>query len=600
MPGRLQKLSIVACTVVAWSASAGTIETLDHQKLEGRITLTENGGLSIVSAEGLRQEISLEQVRVARFQNSRFDSDALPKGWRAEEIGDVLGSSFEQDRTLTLKVSGKMPTDSKSQTAHYAFRLLRGDGGISTRIESIHLSGVSLAGLMLRENLDLAGGFALLGVTAEKQLRLTWREGGWKEMNKLDLGPVTLPIWLRLARNQDKDLVIAWRSKDGLAWERAGQAKLSVKTEPFPSNSTHYKPRLWVGAAITGPGSDAVSTVRFDHYSITGKGLMGEYYASDDFTNPKFARLDTKLDMNWDHTSPAADIAPEHFSARWIGHLEPRFSEPYRFCLDAPEGTRLWLNGEELSRVAWSGKPSAGLGNERMLRAGEKCDLRVEFKKGEKGGRLRLGWSSPSQTLEVIPAHQLSYLFNSQTPEEEKATAPLLTKGIWLRNGSFLAGEIISSDGSSSQVNFAGQKEFNIFNQKITRVIFRSSRRAIPFEVAAGHTGLFLQNGDFLESEFEGLKQKTLRMTSLLFGRRTFNLEHPEVVALVLNSPAAETDGLQLKLLDGSVLKAKSFAAAPGQWIVHDELLGSISIPEKEIVELRNTRSTVTADRAKQ
>ena len=511
----------------------------------------------------------------------------------------MLGSSFEQDRTLTLKVSGKMPTDSKSQTAHYAFRLLRGDGGISTRIESVSLSGASLAGLMLRENLDLAGGFALLGVTAEKQLKLAWREGGWKEMNKLDLGRVTLPIWLRLARNQDKDLVIAWRSKDGLVWERAGLAKLSVKTEPFPSNSTHYKPRLWVGAAITGPGKRFREhrTLRplLDH----GQRPHGEYYASDDFTSPKFARLDTKLDMNWDHTSPAADIPPEHFSARWIGHLEPKFSEPYRFCLDAPEGTRLWLNGEELPRVAWSSKPSAGLGNERMLRAGEKCDLRVEFKKGEKGGRLRLGWSSPSQTLEVIPAHQLSYVFNSQTPRKKRSR-----RHCWRKE--FGCAMAVSWPGDhllrriSSQVNFSGQKEFNIFNQKITRVIFRSSRRAIPFEVAAGHTGLFLQNGDFLESEFEGLKQKTLRMTSLLFGRRTFNLEHPEVLALVLNSPAAESDGLQLKLLDGSVLKAKSFTSAPGQWIVRDGLLGSISIPEKEIVELRNTRSTATADRAQQ
>ena len=175
------------------------------KNLKAKSRSPRTADLAILLADGRRQEIPLEQIRVARFRNSRFDSDALPKGWRAEEIGDVTGSSAEQDGALTLKVSGSKPKDSKSQTAHYAFRLLRGDGGISTRIESANLTGASLAGLMLRENLELPGGFVLLGVTPEKQLRLTWREGGWKEQNKLDLGPVRFPLWIRLARNQDKD-----------------------------------------------------------------------------------------------------------------------------------------------------------------------------------------------------------------------------------------------------------------------------------------------------------------------------------------------------------------------------------------------------------
>src|ERR1051325_11857764 len=106
MPSRLSYPSFIASAAVAWSAAAGSIETIDHQKLEGRITLAENGGLSIVSVDGHQQEIPLSQVRIARFRNSRLDLDALPKGWRSEEIGDVLGSSAEEDGALTLKVAG--------------------------------------------------------------------------------------------------------------------------------------------------------------------------------------------------------------------------------------------------------------------------------------------------------------------------------------------------------------------------------------------------------------------------------------------------------------------------------------------------------------
>src|SRR3982751_1594819 len=112
----IRMVSAVAAASLAWSAGAGTIETLDHQKLEGKITLAQNGGLAILSADGRRKEIPLEQIRVARFRNSRFDSDSLPKGWRAEEIGDVTGSSAEENGALTLKVSGSKPKDTKSQT----------------------------------------------------------------------------------------------------------------------------------------------------------------------------------------------------------------------------------------------------------------------------------------------------------------------------------------------------------------------------------------------------------------------------------------------------------------------------------------------------
>jgi hypothetical protein len=252
------------------------------------------------------------------------------------------------------------------------------------------------------------------------------------------------------------------------------------------------------------------------------------------------------------------------------------------------------VNGEEVPSNPWASKVKAEDIPQLALRAGEKCEVRVEFKKGEKGGRLRLGWSSKSQSFEVIPAHQLSYLFNPKTPDEESVTTPVLSKGIWLRNGSFLAGDFVSSDGSSSQVNFAGQTGFNLFNQKIAKVLFRNSRRPIRFELAAGHTGVFLQNGDFLASEFDGLKGKSLQVTSVLFGRRTFNLENPEVLALVLNSPSPEPQGLQLKLLDGSVLNVASVAIAQEQWVVREGLLGRLTIPETEIAELKNTRFNVT------
>ncbi|MDB6033262.1 MAG: Na-Ca exchanger/integrin-beta4 [Verrucomicrobiales bacterium] len=597
---RVQMAVCWGCAVVLRTSvlcsHAGTLETLDHQKFEGAVSLTEDGRLDIAMEDGQRKQFPLDAVSVARLQTARFDSDSLPKGWHAEDIGEVRGSTAEWDNQLSVKVSGKTAKDSKSQAVHYAFRIVRGDGGIVGKLDAADNQGKSVAGVMLRENLEPSGGFVLLGVTADKKIQLTWRETAGATVKAEEFGRAEFPLWLKLARNQDKDkIVIGWRSEDGVHWQRAGQAKLSTRIEPWPPGAVHKKPLLYVGTAVTGPGEALSSTAKFGAYVVSAKGLLGEYYADDNFKELKFTRAETKLEMNWDHKSPAPEISPERFSARWTGQVEPRYSERFRIYVDGNEETQIWLNGEKLRRVSRTAKPAEASGNEVSFEAGRKYDIRIDFKKGEKPSPMRLGWSSASQAFEWIPAHQLSYTYSSKSPNEESIASALVPKGIWLRNGSFLAGDLISSDGSSSLIKFGHVKELAVFNQKIAYVLFRSCRRAMPLEAIGNKTGLLLSNGDFLESELEGLKERKLRLTSVLFGQRSFSLDQPEPLALVLNKTMPDDTTSEIALLNGSILRAKSLRKNGNKWLVNDSALGQMDIPEDEIVEIRNKRSLVAS-----
>jgi hypothetical protein len=390
-------------------------------------------------------------------------------------------------------------------------------------------------------------------------------------------------------------VVIGWRSTDGIHWERAGQAKLNTQVEPWPPGTPNKKPRVYAGVAITGPGGEDSSSATFGAYIVSAKGLLGEYYADENFKELKFTRPETKLEMNWDHKSPSPEISPERFSARWTGQVEPRYSEAYRIYVDGNEDTRIWLDGKEVRRVSRNAKPNEAFGNEMTLEAGRKYDIRIDFKKGQKPSPLRVGWSSPKQKFEWLPAHQLSYVYSSSSPDEETIVTTLIPRGIWLRNGAFLAGELISSDGSASHIKLGGETDLTVFNQKIAYVLFRTCRRAIPIETLGSKTGLLLSNGDFLESEFESLKDRRLRLTSVLFGQKSFQLDQPEPLALMLNKSMPDDTSLEVALLDGSILKAKTLHNNGRQWLVNDSALGPLAIPQNQVVEIRHTGAVVAS-----
>lgn len=72
----------------------------------------------------------------------------------------------------------------------------------------------------------------------------------------------------------------------------------------------------------------------------TGSGVIATYFDNVNFTGATVTRTDATVNFDWAGGSPASAIAPDTFSARWVGEVEARYSETYTFATTTDDGVR--------------------------------------------------------------------------------------------------------------------------------------------------------------------------------------------------------------------------------------------------------------------
>jgi len=573
----------------ALNVSAGIVETMERATYEGEIRWSDNGNFSVQTSNGVVHHLTLDQLLWARLDSSLTLKEPLPRGWSAENIHRVQGSSGEKDGIFTLEARGGEIRDNKHQAVHFMHRVLRADGEMVACVQSVSGSAPCLAGVMMRENLESSGGVALLGVTPQKTLHLEIQQHGWHTLQRQNLGPVTLPVWLKLVRHEMTKRLTAWRSKDGMHWQEVGQGTLGCRVEPFPENTDHWRPKLHAGLAITGTGNDETASASFSRVVLTAYGLLGEYFADSRFQKRVFSRPDDKIEFWWGEDSPSPEMEPDHFGVRWTGQLQSRYSEDYRFLLDADNDGWLWLDDQEVMTARFN---KEGEAKAIPLTAGRKYALRLEFKEGAGTASVRLGWVSQLQPAGVISASHLACALDATSPEEEAletATNAMASKGIWLRHGSRIAGAVKSADETAMRLAFAGRDDFSIPMPQVARVIFQNLRRNEWLAEINDQTGVLLKSGDLLNAEFVILERGSLTIRSLLFGQRAFRLDNGQVVALMLRGIQEAPAAFELQLNSGSVLRINGLRAAGKMVLIQDTSLGQVVIPQEELAEIRRT-----------
>ncbi|WP_420597548.1 NPCBM/NEW2 domain-containing protein [Deinococcus sp.] len=140
-----------------------------------------------------------------------------------------------------------------------------------------------------------------------------------------------------------------------------------------------------------------------------GSGLTGDYYDNQDFTGTKVTRIDATVDKNFGAAAPVAGIAPNSYSVRWTGQVQPKYSETYTFTTTADDGVRLMVNGQVLVDN-WVNQGPTSKSGTIALKAGVKYDIRLEYYQASSGASVKLEWQSGSQTRQVVPQSQLSPL----------------------------------------------------------------------------------------------------------------------------------------------------------------------------------------------
>ncbi len=138
-----------------------------------------------------------------------------------------------------------------------------------------------------------------------------------------------------------------------------------------------------------------------------GTGLRALYNNILDFVSPLATGTNATISYDWGKTRPHRRITADDFAIRWEGSLLPRFTELYQIEFQSRGRGRVWVDGQ-LIIDAWGGcSLSQAHRGAVSLVSGRLASVRVDYLAEPAGAQAILRWTSPSQSLEVVPASRL-------------------------------------------------------------------------------------------------------------------------------------------------------------------------------------------------
>jgi hypothetical protein len=563
------------------------VRTLDGKSYEGEVFLEPGGTVSVTLADSSKKAIPVGNVQLATFtspQVSLAQFSRIAEGWTNVDIGEVSipGIAGQSNGLFAVQVASA-DIGGQADALHFVYFRARDDVDVIARIVS--LSGadrLARAGVMFRDSLRPESKFAFAGPNNTGQLSAQHRpDTGGKAASAPVAGTMALPCWLRIARREKTFSV--YRSKDGKQWEQFGGGPLNLKDSGY-----------YAGLAVTSHSGFSFCTAMIDEVSRVVGGVEGAYFADADFSKLVTNRIDPQISFHWLNAPPVEGLAPNNFSVRWTGEIEPRYSESYTFYYDAEDGG-LSVNGQELPhlrllREARDPQPAA---LPLLLKAGNRYPFRFEYR--HKTGRLpvRVAWSSQSQGKEIIPARRLFCTLEARAQPGQRLTSQqewVMGRGIMLRNGSFIAGSVRSLSEAGAKFTYRGDIEYTVPLHQVARAVFRVSPRNAILNKESLPPGALLGNGDFVEGRVQLGSGRSAKISSVLLGLRSYSLDSGDLAALVLNEPGPMTAPYRLRLSDNSVIVAKSITVDQQEVSIIEPVVGTLRVPREIVAELRSGR----------
>ena len=154
-------------------------------------------------------------------------------------------------------------------------------------------------------------------------------------------------------------------------------------------------------------GADLFNDYSLDwqRFSLEPLCLTGTYFDNANLTGPFYIRRDNAVNFNWGAASPmVGKIAPNTFSVRWTGKIQPKYTQPYTFYVKADDGVRLWVNGVKLiDKWVNVGAATEYTSGAISLAANQKYAIKLEYYQNTGNASCQLSWSSASQAKQIIP-----------------------------------------------------------------------------------------------------------------------------------------------------------------------------------------------------
>jgi hypothetical protein len=154
-----------------------------------------------------------------------------------------------------------------------------------------------------------------------------------------------------------------------------------------------------------------------------------------------------------------------------------------------------------------------------------------------------------------------------------------------LRGGSVLVAPVEAAD--ESVLHLGGALDGSIVSVlNLARLEFVPLTPELEGRLESGRTGVLLVDGDSLNGTLRGIVTNHVIISSLLFGFRQFTAGS-EAAAVQLAPSEPEEAPYEVRLLNGSMIRARYLETAPGALQARSALLGSLRIDAEEIRQIR-------------
>ncbi|MDB6031379.1 MAG: hyaluronate lyase [Verrucomicrobiales bacterium] len=144
-------------------------------------------------------------------------------------------------------------------------------------------------------------------------------------------------------------------------------------------------------------------------------GLRGFYYASTNFQNSAFYRVDDVVNFFWGDSSPNPALLQGPFSVKWDGKVRANQTGLYTFYTLSDDAVKLTVNNQMIISN-WVPHTVTENSGTLSLNAGQFYKITMEFFDANGSAAAVLMWQPPGESKQVIPNSNLTPLQNNRPP----------------------------------------------------------------------------------------------------------------------------------------------------------------------------------------
>jgi len=548
-----KRLGLALSALISYCALAGTVTTKDGQGFTGLVQFANAEHLSVGPVKGPHKLIPLADVLAATF-DPPLNPDQLTPGAPMAGKGRGLLAAYHDRPNFKGRVIYRL-----DETIDHQWRSKQPVFDLPRDYFSVRWSGELEA-----------------PVTGEYTFTVLANDGGKLKVGTLEIGRMEALAGFRergkvmLQGGKRVPFVFEFFDNYGEASARIHWQGPGFQAGPIPSQQLY--PAVPVDRAPRG---------------IVGQyGFLGSYYQNRFFYGDAVLAVDPKL--NFTAVKPPNEFADKNYSVRWTGQLDATHTEEYTFKVETDEGVRLWVGGRLVVNQL-SNRALQTFTGTAPLERGKRHNVRLESVHRTGGGRLKASWVSKSMQEAVLGGDATFSFFQPPIPEalEGGEVEESRMLGVFSWGGSRVTAAVATADDSAVRFE-EGSNPAKISTVNVARIMLTPVPERFRARLAGNRKGILLRNGDFIEGELQELKTDWLTINSVLFGIKVYG--RGEVIALVLGKIAdkpVRSAKYEVRLENGSLLFARRFILEKGSVVVDDPTVGKVSVPLVELEELR-------------